>query len=175
MLSIVRREPVGHGGCTDPEVMNGRRDRANREEECEQILDAYDADRFEISEAFDAQFQTLHNRAQVLLAICGVLLTASVLAMTGKMIARPDLPHLAVASRLIVAAGASDMLAAAVAIGWVLRIRWVSPPPTDLHAWVLARLAYRDRKTRALHTSITCLLLAMLLYQAAAIIVLLQL
>lgn len=137
---------------------------------------AYGADQFErISAVFDAQFRTLHNRAQVLLAICGVLLTASVMLMTGKLIARPDLPHLHVASRIMIAAGVSDILAAAVAVGGVLRIRWETPPSRELSEWVMLRLVYRNRKTRALHTSIALLLVSMILYQTAATIVLSQL
>jgi hypothetical protein len=39
-----------------------------------------------ISVAFDRQFTTLHNRAQLLLGICGVLISASVLVTAGRFI-----------------------------------------------------------------------------------------
>jgi hypothetical protein len=146
----------------------------NREQECKQIVDTYVG--FErINELLDAQFHALHQRAQVLLGICGVLLTASVMLTTGKVIARPDLPHLRLASHLIIAAGVSDILAAAIAVVGVLRIHWVVPPSTDLHAWLMSRLAYRDHKTRVFHTSIALLLFSMVLYQAGASIVLARL
>ncbi len=155
--------------------MTDRFKRASREEECKQLLAAYEANRFEIVKAIESQFNTLHNRAQVLLAICGVLLTSSVMLMTGKLIGGPDLPHLSTASRFMIVGGASDILAAVVAVGGVLRIRWESPPGRDLHSWVMTRLVYRDRKTRALHISITLLMVAMLLHQVAATIVLVKL
>jgi hypothetical protein len=153
----------------------GRRAERAREEESQRIIAAREGDGFKIAEALDSQFKTLQERAQVLLAICGVLLTTSVLLVTGKVIARPNAPVLSVASRIMIAAGACDILAAAVAVAVVLVVRWASPPGTELHAWLVSRLAYRDRKTRALHASIALLLLSMTLYQAATTIVLSQL
>ncbi len=146
-----------------------------REQQARQFIAAYGANRMEIQEALDAQFRTLQNRAQVLLAITGVLVTASVMLMAGKLIGRPQLPHVYVSSRLMVGAGVTDIMAAAIAVGAVLRIEWATPPDGELEAWVMARLAYRDRKTRALHTSIGLLLVSMILYQLAATVVLLQL
>jgi hypothetical protein len=123
----------------------------------------------------ESQFKTLQDRAQVVLAICGVLVTSSVMLVTGKLIARPNVPHLAIASHIMIAAGACDILAGAIAVGLVLVVRWANPPVTELHAWLLSRLTYRDRKTRALHASISLLLAAMVLYQTATTIVLSQL
>ena len=144
-------------------------------EAAKQFIAAYGANRLEINEALDAQFSTLQNRAQVLLAITGVLVTASVMLMAGKLIARPDLPHVYASSRLMVGAGITNIMAAALAVGGVLRIEWATPPESDLEAWVMARLAYRDRKTRVLHTSILLLMVSMILYQLAATVVLLRL
>lgn len=154
-------------------------DRAGRDaptDECERTIAAYDGDRLAIFHALESQFHTLQNRAQVVLGICGVLLTASVLLMTGKLIvAGREQPELFLASRLLVLAGALDVLSAAIAVVGVLRIRWVTPPRGDLHAWVTTRLAHRARKTRALHISITLLVSSMLAYQVAAALILFQL
>lgn len=145
----------------------------SREEECKRFIAVY-GQLERIEQVLEAQFHTLHIRAQVLLGICGVLLTASVMITTGKVIARPDFPNVQVASRLMIAAGVSDVLAAAIVIAGVLHIRWVTPGG-ELHAWVMTRLDHRDRKTRALHTSIALLLVSMILYQVAASLVLAQL
>jgi hypothetical protein len=149
--------------------------RARREEESQQIIATHGGDRFKVAEAIERQFKTLQDRAQVLLAVCGVLLTSSVLLVTGKIIARRNIPHLAAASRFMIAAGACDILAGAIAVGAVLVVRWANPPGPQLQAWLLSRLAYRDRKTHALHASILLVLLAMILYQTSATIVLAQL
>lgn len=144
------------------------------EQRAKQFIAAYDANRMAIHEAFDAQFQTLQSRAQVLLAITGVLMTASVMLMAGKLIARPEFPYYT-SSRIMIAAGFADVIAAVIAVGGVLRIVWVTPPESELQAWVMARLAYRDRKTCAFHTSIALLLISMILYQIAATVILLRL
>lgn len=145
-------------------------------EESELIIAAYGGDRDAIFHAFEEQFHTLQVRAQVVLGICGVLLTASVLMMTGKLIvAGREVAQLFLASRFLIVAGGLDVLAGATAVAGVLRIRWVTPPTGELHAWVRTRVAHRARKTRALHASITLLVISMLLYQAAAAIMLLQL
>lgn len=153
-----------------------RNERETREEECERLIAAYEGDRIAIFHALESQFHTLQNRAQVVLGICGVLLTASVLLMTGKLIVagRQQL-DLFLATRLLIAAGVLDVLSGAVAVAGVLRIRWVIPPGGDLRGWVTTRLLYRERKTRALHTSIGLLLMSMVVYQVAAAIVLVKL
>src|SRR5262245_13492297 len=105
----------------------GRVKREIRERQCEQFVAAYDG--FErINEVLDAQFHSLHTRAQVVVGISGVLLTASVLITTGKIIARSEATQMHLASRLLIAAGISDILSAAIAIGGVLRVRWMTPP-----------------------------------------------
>src|SRR5690242_2829653 len=61
--------------------------RLTRDEECDRIIEAHGpADFAGISEALDRQFRTIHNRAQLLLGICGVLISASVLVTTGRLI-----------------------------------------------------------------------------------------
>jgi hypothetical protein len=145
--------------------------RVSREEQCKQIAAACDGFAG-INDLLDAQLDTLHTRAQVVLAIAGVLLTVSVTITAGKMIARPEYAHMHVAIRLLIAAGSADVLSAAVAAAGVLRVRWMSPPANDLQRWLMSRLEYRDRKTRALHVSIALLVVSVLLYQSAALIVL---
>ena len=149
-----------------------------RKQECERILEAHGPADFErISEAFDRQFRTLHNRAQLILGVCGVLISASVLVTTGRLLAgRPSFAHQHLAGVILVIAGALEIAAAAVVVGGVLNIRWITQQPGgDLHAWVLTNLLYRDRKTRAYRVANLLVLLSMSSYQVAIAIVLLQL
>jgi len=150
------------------------------DEECERIVKSHGPEDFErISEALDRQFRTIHNRAQLLLGICGVLISASVVVTAGRLIgraARPEFEHQHAAGRLLVVAGMLDIAASAVVVGGVLNIRWSTRQPgDDLHAWVLSNLAYRDRKTRAYQVATVFLLFSMIAYQIAIAIAMLQL
>lgn len=140
-----------------------------REEECDRILMVCGADRPDrIAKALDMQFRILHNRAQVLLAICGVLLSTSVVLVTAKFFGRPDTRDYDVA-RLLLAASATEVAGAAFVVGGVLNVRWMTELPGDsVRAWVMSALQYRDRKTKAYRTSCALLLVAMLLFQIAA-------
>lgn len=158
----------GHLACTICQAV-----RASREAECREILTVSGPDRVErIRDLIEVQFATLQSRAQVILTISGVLLSASALIATGKLIAGPSLHD---ASQLMMAAGVTNIFSGAVAVGGVLRIRWPIPPQGHLETWVMSRLAHRDHKTSALHVSIVLLLVSMVLYQTAVTIVLAQL
>jgi hypothetical protein len=159
-----------------PAAWMERGERDTREE-VDRIIAAYNGDRFAIFNALESQFHTLQIRAQVVLGICGVLLTASVLMMTGKLIVagREMPPQLFFASRSLIVAGVLDVLAGAVAVVGVLRIRWVTPPISDVRPWLTMRLGHRAHKTQALHFSITLLVMSMIAYQTAAAIMLVQL
>jgi hypothetical protein len=148
-----------------------------REDECERIMTAHGSDFERISEALDRQFRTIHNRAQLLLGICGVLISASVVVTTGRLIGRrPEFAHQHVAGVLLVVAGLLEIAAAAVVVGGVLNVRWITQQPgEDLHAWVFTNLAYRDTKTVAYRVATGLILCSMISYQAAIAIAMLQL
>ena len=149
-----------------------------REEECERILKQHGPADFErISEALDRQFRTIHNRAQLVLGICGVLISASVVVTTGRLIGRrPDFSHKHLAGIMLVIAGVLEIAAAAVVVGGVLHIRWITQQPgDDLPGWVISNLAYRDKKTLAYRWSIALVLTSMISYQIAIAIAMLQL
>jgi hypothetical protein len=148
------------------------------DEECERIIEAHGPADFErINAALDRQFRTLHNRAQLLLGVCGVLISASVLVTTGRLIGRkPEFEHQHTAGHLLVAAGILEIIAAAVVVGGVLNVRWSTRQPgRDLPGWVRANLVYRNRKTRAYQVATLLLLLSMISYQVAIAIAMLQL
>jgi hypothetical protein len=151
-----------------------RRQVLTREEECDRILKGHGPEDFErISSALDRQFGTIHNRAQLLLGICGVMISASVLITTGRIIGRPDFLHQHIAGRLLIVAGGTEILAAAVVVAGVLSVRWITQQPgDDLRGWVISNLAYRDRKTRSYRVAIALVLLSLVTYQVAVAIVL---
>lgn len=149
-----------------------------RDEECQRIVESHGPADFEhISEALDRQFRTIHNRAQLLLGVCGVLISASVVVTTGRLIGRtPEFRHQHAAGVLLVVAGLLEIAAAAVLVGGVLNVRWITQQPgEDLHAWVLSNLVYRDHKTLAYRLAVILVLLSMLSYQVAIAIAMLQL
>lgn len=124
----------------------------------------------------EQQFATLHARAQVLLGICGVLLTASVLITTGRIIGRGNYQLARLAGTFLALAGLCDIAATAIVVGGVLNIRWLTQEPSkDLRAWMMRAIAHRDKKTRAYHLALSVVLLSMVFYQAAVLIVVLQL
>lgn len=152
-------------------IVSVRFQRLTREEECARILEVSGEGGYEIAyRVLDAQFKLLHDRAQLLLGLCGVLVSTSVVLMTGKIIARSVLNQQLI-SPLLVAAGATAIGAAAIVVGGVLRIRWMSElPGNDLREWVMGSLRYRDSKAFAHRTSIVLLLASMALFQAAALL-----
>jgi hypothetical protein len=156
-------------------VLRLHRDRVmrtlTREQECDRILRIGGDDLDRIAFALDRQFKLIHNRAQVLLAICGVLISTSVVLMTGKLIGRPNFTHKEVIQALLWSAGLVEILAAGIVVVGVLRVQWMTQLPGDsVRDWVQASLRYRDQKTRAYRTAILLVVLAMAFYQVAAML-----
>jgi hypothetical protein len=148
----------------------------SRAEERDQLVALYRWDSTAIKRELDQQFTTLHNRAQLLLGLCGVLLTAAVLITTGRIIGRGTYSLQHVAGLCLGAAGFCDIVATTIIVGGVLHIRWLTPGPgEDLGAWTLRAVSHRDRKTRAYHAALVVLMLSMAFYEAAVLIVVLQL
>lgn len=150
--------------------------RLSREQECERILKACGAEPREVFFVLERQFRLLHNRAQVLLGICGVLVSTSIVLMTGKILGRPRLAYHDIIIPLLVGAAAAEITAAAIVVGGVLRIRWITElAGDDIRAWVMTALGYRDSKASAYRASIIVLLFSMLLFQIAATLAWVQL
>jgi len=148
----------------------------SRDQECERILQVHARDDFErISVVFDRQFRTIHNRAQLLLGICSVLISANVLVSAGRLIGRVS-PSRPVVGFPLLVAGVLAITAAGVICSAVARVRWTTQQSgDDLRSWVLTNLAYRDAKTRAYRLSVWLVMLSMLAYQAAVTMALTQL
>src|SRR5262249_20081326 len=143
-----------------------------RAEECDHLLELHGSDSSAIRRELEDQFKALNSRAQVLLGICGVLLTASVLITTGRIIGSGSYALARAAGWLLALAGVTDIAATFVIVAGVLDIRWVAPMPTDnLRAWIATMISYRDLKTRAYQVALGMVLLSMLFYQATVLIV----
>jgi hypothetical protein len=147
------------------------------EEECDRLLEHHVDQQYDrINAALDRQFQTIHNRAQLLLGVCGVLITAGVVVTTGRLIGHPTIFHHHYAGYILICSGALQIAAAGTIVIRVLNVRWITQQPgADLRSWILTNLYYRDSKTRAYRIAAVCLLLSMVGYQIAVAIAVLQL
>lgn len=107
-------------------------------------------------------FKTLHSRAQLVLGICGVLLTSSVLITTGRIIGKGNFMLARVAGWCLAAAGLCDIISTAIIVAGVLHIKWLTArPDEELRAWLMRAVAHRNRKTRAYHAALGVVLLSM--------------
>ncbi len=156
--------------------MSAKSKSLDRAAECDRLLRGYENDIGKIERTLDGQFRTLHNRAQVLLGMCGILISASVLVTTGRIIGRPHFELQHFAGRTLVLAGILDIATAAVIVGGVLDLKWMTRHPgEDLRSWILSTMAYRDGKTRAYRIGVYLILLSMIAYQTAVAVALVQL
>ena len=121
----------------------------------------------EIMAALERQFAVLHNRAQVLLGLCGIIISTT--GFSGRLIAGTD----RWAQGLIIAGVCLVLLAAAVVCWGVLHLRWLTVQRGGTtREWLLTSLAYRDRKTNAYRLGISLMLLGLVSYVAAISIML---
>jgi hypothetical protein len=116
----------------------------------------------------ERQFQLLHNRAQVLLGLCGVVITTT--GFSGRLIAGTHL-----ASQILIIVGLSLTLASSLTIVLgVLPLRWITQlEGADPEAWLRTCLTYRDRKTSHYRWAIWLLIVGLAFYVLAIAIMLL--
>jgi hypothetical protein len=139
----------------------------NRQEESQRILREYER-RFEpIMTMLERQFTVLHNRAQVLLTLCGIVISTT--GFSGRIIAGTNRS----AQLFIIAGVALVLLAAAVVVWGVLHLRWLTlQPGNSIEEWLQTSLEYRDRKTESYRVGITLMLIGLVLYAGAIAIML---
>lgn len=148
----------------------------SRADECTQLIEQHGGDAAAIRKVLDEDFKTLHSRAQLVLGICGVLLTSSVLITTGRIIGKGNFLLARVAGWFLAGAGLCDIISTAIIVAGVLHIKWLTArPDEDLHVWLMRAIAHRNTKTRAYHAALGVVLLSMFFYQSAVLIVVLQL
>lgn len=136
-----------------------------REKEAQQILLLYEHPR-EVIALVERQFAVLTSRAQVLLGLCGIVITTT--GFSGRAIASTGL-----IAQWLVVSGIFLVLAAAASIVWgILQLNWITQfaatgEPAQLKQTLLRMLTYRDRKTRAYRLGLLLLILGLALYVSA--------
>jgi hypothetical protein len=141
-----------------------------RESEADRILTHYGPDALgEIMAMLERQFMVLHHRAQVLLALCGIIVSTT--GFSGRNVAGTG-PW---AQRLIVGGVGGVLLAAALVCWGVLHLRWLTMQPgQDIRHWLITSLGYRDFKTQCYRIGLIVMLVSMAAYVGAILIMLLN-
>ncbi|MBI4576202.1 MAG: hypothetical protein HY722_08075 [Planctomycetes bacterium] len=141
----------------------------DRAAEARRLLDLYrDRGQGALVELLERQFTVLHNRAQVLLGLSGVVITTT--GFSGRLIAGTS----RLAQCLIILGVGTTLVAAAVVVWGVLHLHWLTQQPGAApEEWLDACLAYRDRKTRAYRLGIVLLMAGLATYVGAIGIMLL--
>lgn len=142
----------------------------DREQEADRLMTLYGPDGLtRVMEMLERQFAILHNRSQVLLGLCGIVVTTT--GFSGRLIAGTG-----PAAQALVIAGVGLCLVSAVVVVWgVLHLRWLSQQPGQLgREWMLTCLTYRDRKTAAYRAAIVLMLAGLTLYVGAIALMLLH-
>lgn len=140
-----------------------------REQEAQRILVMYDGKGFDaIMSMLERQFHVLHNRAQVLLALCGIIISTT--GFSGRLIAGTD----RLAQGFIVAGVALVLLSAVIVVRGVLHLRWLTMQPGEtLPQWLDASLRYRDTKTNAYRVGLILMLIGLAAYCVSVALMLL--
>ncbi|MEX0775206.1 MAG: hypothetical protein WD042_05770 [Phycisphaeraceae bacterium] len=142
--------------------------RLSRQEEIDRLVRLYGNEpTSRLYDLINSQFLILHNRAQVLLALCGVVITTT--GFSGRLIAGTN----ALGQGMIIAGVGLTLVAALVVVLGVLHLHWLTQQPGDsLDAWLHSALAYRDRKTNWYRAGIVLLMLGLACYVVAIAIML---
>lgn len=116
----------------------------------------------------ERQFAVLHNRAQVLLGFCGIVITTT--GFSGRIIAGTNLT-----AQLAIIMGLLFVLASAcTVVSGVLHLRWLTLQPGDTpEEWLMTSLKYRDLKTCRYRDAIYLVLAGLTFYVFAISIMLL--
>jgi hypothetical protein len=132
------------------------------ETEARRILALCRDDGLRAFEMVQNQFGVLVLRAQVMLSLSGIVITVT--GFSGKAIAQTS----ALARLSIVAGLFIVLVAAAVAVGGVLRLRWLTQTLSDDPLTSLVRgIEMRDKKARFLGIALTLFVLGFSLYCVA--------
>ncbi|NUP05426.1 MAG: hypothetical protein HOW73_05125 [Polyangiaceae bacterium] len=131
-------------------------------DEARLILDLCKGDGLRAFEMVHAQLGVLVLRAQVMLSLSGIVITVT--GFSGRAIAQTSL----VARVCIVAGLVVVLLAAAVAVAGVLRLKWLTQALTNDPLTTLRKgLAIRNKKTRSLSIALVLFVAGFTLYCAA--------
>jgi hypothetical protein len=122
-----------------------------------------------IYQLLDNQLSVLHTRALALVQLAGVIITVT--GFSGRIIADTNV----MAQFLLVLGLSLVVVAASIAIGFVMPVRWIS---TYLHLetekWMAVAIRRRNRKTKAFRVASIILLFGMTFYIGSISIMLLD-
>jgi hypothetical protein len=139
-----------------------------RNDEADRILSHFGADALPaIMHMLNGQFVMLHNRAQVLLALGGIIISTT--GFSGRNVAGTG-PW---SQRLIIIGVLLVLLSAAVVCYGVLHLRWLTMQNgAATREWLLTSLRYRDIKTAAYRVGVLLMIAGLTAYVAAILIML---
>jgi len=144
-------------------------DCLKHKEEIASIIEMFGDDRRTLHDIIERQFTVLMARAQVLLGLCGVVVTVT--GFSGRMIAGTN----TTAQWLIISGVSLTLASAATVVFGVLPLRWLTQQPGDgVEGWLDQSLHYRDRKLAHYRVGIVLLLVGLVLYVGAMSIMLLN-
>ncbi len=145
-------------------------DQLTSEAEADRIIQEFgESSYLPIMEMLERHFLVLHNRAQVLLTLCGIIVSTT--GFSGRNIAGTSTP-----AQVLVISGVLLVMIAAATVCWgVLHLRWLTMQPgQQLKDWLLVSLKYRDFKTRVYRIALFIMLIGLAAYVMAIIIMLLD-
>lgn len=117
----------------------------------------------------ETQHGIVHQRAQSLIQLAGVVITVT--GFSGRLIADTD----KTAQILIVAGLSLVLLGAAIALLWVMPIKWMSSyMHLEERDWLVTALRRRERKSRAFALASVILITGMVFYVASISIMLMN-
>lgn len=137
-------------------------------DEVKRIMALTRGDPVKAYELVQAQLSVLVLRTQVMLSLSGIVITVT--GFSGRTIAQTsELARNLVASGIVIVLGA-----AGVAIGGVLRLKWLTQQMTDdTEQTLVAMLAMRDQKARYLNAALLTFLVGFACYCVAIALMLL--
>jgi hypothetical protein len=134
-------------------------DCLNRDQEADRIIAEYQSSLPRMMEMLERQFAVLHGRAQVLLTLCGIVISTT--GFSGRLIAGTN----TVAQTFIIVGVALILLSAAVVCYMVLHLRWLTlQAGQTVREWLLVSLRYRDLKTTSYRWALVVLICGLTCY-----------
>lgn len=139
------------------------------DQEIARIINQYDGKQPDIMAMLERQFTVLHNRAQVLLALCGIVISTT--GFSGRIVAGTNQT-----AQVLIVSGVGLILLAAIVCSWgVLHLRWLTlQSGDDVAAWLRSSLRYRNLKTRSYRIAVIIMLFGLTTYCGALAIMLLN-
>jgi hypothetical protein len=138
-------------------------DHITREQEIQQILKYHgQTGAGPVYALMERQFLVISGRAQILIGICGIMITTT--GFSGRMIAGTN----PVAQVLIMAAMGTVLLAATITVRCLLNLNWLTQiHGDDIEHWLTKALDYRDNKTRLYNIAAIIMTVGLGLYAIA--------